>query len=125
MTLLYLIQTILIPMVGSLLSKKLLQMLHMIREALCKLYQATPKGPKTQIELFWDFGQACAMSIIIVIFWNFFWRCGNVLAFWEYNLIFYQTLEKKVMLPKVIILISGNLGSSKKSQKQNFKIFIP
>jgi hypothetical protein len=33
----------------------------------------------------WKFGQGPTMSIFIVILWNSFWRCRNVLALWGCN----------------------------------------
>jgi hypothetical protein len=62
------------------------------------------------------------MSIFIVIFWNFFWRCENVLASWGYNFFFHQIFRKKVMLPRAFF--SSRLDSYKYTKKTSKKILI-
>jgi hypothetical protein len=55
------------------------------------------------------------ISIFIVIFWNFFRRCGNVLVLWRYNLFFHQIFRKKVML--LWAFFSSHPGSYKYTKK--------
>jgi hypothetical protein len=77
------------------------------------------KGPKS---LWGTIGSSIrfdlVMSIFIGIFWNFFWRFGNVLAFVGIQFFFPPNFWKKVMLTEVFF---SSHPSSYKYTKKTFK----
>jgi hypothetical protein len=63
------------------------------------------------------------VKIFLVIFWNFFWRCRNVLALWDYDFLIRNF--KKLCYPKLFfLLIQAAPYISKELSLFDFLIFL-